>query len=149
MFCLTTKMLFSLLLLSRSLLQRLNRLFRNSFTVCYWRYRVALFLIVFYRLSGWRILTSFSCVSSTSSSQSFNFLINNFGVIIVLSPDSLLLSFLKAAYLDSNTLQSIYLIFDILGKVIIFILNCLLFLHLQLLYSCHSSLVNIQIRLGC
>ena len=84
----------------------------------------------------------------SSVSQSLYLFIYDFGIIIILSSDGLLLPFLKATDLDGNALEPIDLILDVLGQIIIFVFYCFFLLHLELLNPGHGRLINIHARLA-
>jgi len=84
-----------------------------------------------------------SCFTAPSS-QPLDLFIDDFGVIIVLPLDSLLLPLLETTDLNGNALEPIDLILDIPGHVIILILHSLLLLHLKVLDPGHGGLINIH-----
>ena len=132
----------SFLWLSWFLLERLNRFWFRS-TADRWNCTY-FFLVLSDWFSGWRRIIG----RIASCSESFYLFIDHFCIIIVLSFDSFLFSFFQAAYLNRNAFESVDFIFDIFGKVIIFIFNCSFLLQLKFLYTCHRLLIHIKVGFG-
>lgn len=78
----------------------------------------------------------------------FYFLINDFSIIVVLSPYSLLFSLLQTRDLDCYTFETVDLILDVFGKIIVFLLNRSFFLGLEVLDTIQSCSVSFEVILG-
>ena len=91
------------------------------------------------------LVLSCCLLTPSSASQPFDFLVDDLSIIVVLPFDGLLFPLLEAADLDGDALQSIDLFFDLSCQIVVFVLDCFLFLHLELLDAVHGRGVDVKV----